>query len=389
MFQSLEYGDQLRKSPLTPTEIIYDFCLIVGFTLTFVFFFLLIAKRKSDPSSLYLATFFLFVSILFLNYFSSLHAIDLLTLFTDLFTTGMGYLFGPLIYLFVRSKQEKLSKNWKQIALHFIPFLLFIGFVMAPLTIEYFNATNFRHLVFVREQYDFFYLLENTYFILYILFSLTLRKNFIKKYKENFSNTEIADQLWVSIFLIGALGIIFIDLGISTYFLLTPYEFDPDYLIAFLMISLITYLAYHGIFHSSVLSVQTSPAIPNKQKYPSQQAMKEKEDFSPFIEELHEYIQTSQCYLEDSLRLSDLCQRFDISEKKLSYIINQAMDSNFYRLINEYRLTEFKKRLMDRDFAHYTIWGIAEECGFKSKTSFHRLFKKEEGCTPSVYRKKN
>jgi len=64
------------------------------------------------------------------------------------------------------------------------------------------------------------------------------------------------------------------------------------------------------------------------------------------------------------------------------------MKKNFYTFINEYRVEEVKKRLVDHQYDHLTFLAIAYECGFNSKSSFNFIFKKSTGMTPSEFKKK-
>ena len=53
--------------------------------------------------------------------------------------------------------------------------------------------------------------------------------------------------------------------------------------------------------------------------------------------------------------------------------------------MNDYRIEEFK-RLVDKDeYSKYTLTALAELCGFSSRTSFFRYFKKVIGITPNEY----
>jgi AraC-like DNA-binding protein len=74
-----------------------------------------------------------------------------------------------------------------------------------------------------------------------------------------------------------------------------------------------------------------------------------------------------------------------ISKHRLSQAINSGRKKNFYKFINEFRIEEVKDRLSDSAYAHYSILGIALECGFNSKTSFNRIFKEETGLTPTEF----
>ena len=62
---------------------------------------------------------------------------------------------------------------------------------------------------------------------------------------------------------------------------------------------------------------------------------------------------------------------------------------SFYDFVNEYRVKEASKRLLDPAYREYTILAIALDAGFHSKTSFNRMFKKVTGLTPSQYIKQH
>jgi AraC-like DNA-binding protein len=53
--------------------------------------------------------------------------------------------------------------------------------------------------------------------------------------------------------------------------------------------------------------------------------------------------------------------------------------------VNEYRIEEVKKRMVDPAFKHLTILAIAYDAGFNSKSSFNTIFKQKTGMTPSEY----
>jgi AraC-like DNA-binding protein len=69
-------------------------------------------------------------------------------------------------------------------------------------------------------------------------------------------------------------------------------------------------------------------------------------------------------------------------------VINETLNQNFYDFINKYRVEEFKKRLKGEDALNYPLYGHAVDCGFSSKSSFHEVFKKHTGLTPSQYQTK-
>lgn len=96
----------------------------------------------------------------------------------------------------------------------------------------------------------------------------------------------------------------------------------------------------------------------------------------------------SQPFLNPKLSLRDLADLVGINEKKLSTLLNQNLNTNFYDYMNDYRIRLFEKRAQNGDLKSLSVLGLATACGFTSKSSFYRAFKKKTGLTPSTYLKK-
>lgn len=95
---------------------------------------------------------------------------------------------------------------------------------------------------------------------------------------------------------------------------------------------------------------------------------------------------TQKPYLKSNLSLTDLSDLLDVSTHNLSEIINTRLNKSFYDYVNECRVEEVKKMLLDDKYKSYSILAIAYEAGFNSKSSFNTIFKKITGTTPSGYR---
>lgn len=100
-------------------------------------------------------------------------------------------------------------------------------------------------------------------------------------------------------------------------------------------------------------------------------------------------MENERLFLKHDLSLKELAERLNISTNYLSFVLNTKLSQNFYELINNYRLDEVKKQLLDPKKKHLSIIGIANDCGFKSQTTFNRVFKQREGISPSVYQEQN
>ena len=103
---------------------------------------------------------------------------------------------------------------------------------------------------------------------------------------------------------------------------------------------------------------------------------------------LQKIMEDQQPYLDFKLGLVDLAEPLNISANQLSSLLNDVIGKSFYDYINEFRVEEVKKRLVDPKHQNKTILSIAWECGFNSKSAFNRIFKLNTSLTPSEYQKK-
>ena len=97
-------------------------------------------------------------------------------------------------------------------------------------------------------------------------------------------------------------------------------------------------------------------------------------------------LEVDRAYLDPDLTLTSLAARLRMPVSHLSQIINERLHQNFTDLINHYRVNEAKRRIADPAWRHYTLLAIAEEVGFRSKSSFNAVFKKHTQVTPSQFR---
>ena len=66
----------------------------------------------------------------------------------------------------------------------------------------------------------------------------------------------------------------------------------------------------------------------------------------------------------------------------LSKAINQGFGLNFNDFINQHRIEKVKQKLYTGEQKTKTLLGIAYDCGFNSKATFNRAFKKATGLSP-------
>ncbi|MCH5302745.1 MAG: AraC family transcriptional regulator [Prevotella sp.] len=104
--------------------------------------------------------------------------------------------------------------------------------------------------------------------------------------------------------------------------------------------------------------------------------------------EISRVMETDDVIYSPSFGLTQLCDMVGSNSKYVSQTINQIFKKNFPTLLNEHRIREACRRIIDAEhYGHLTIEGIAEGVGFKSRTNFIATFKKIVGLSPSEYKK--
>ena len=149
---------------------------------------------------------------------------------------------------------------------------------------------------------------------------------------------------------------------------------------------------------SQVEKISLSPGGLPDQDNLSVPATEKKESLtSDFIssaeaEEIHkmiiDYLKEEKPYIKSDFSMHDLCDRLNVSRRKISYVLNEMIHKNFYGVINEYRVREAEELLMTDSLNQLKIEALGEMVGFQSKSSFNACFKKVTGMTPSEYRMK-
>lgn len=122
-------------------------------------------------------------------------------------------------------------------------------------------------------------------------------------------------------------------------------------------------------------------------KYDNQEISKT--EFQQLAQQLEYQMTHEKIYQNKDLKLSELAHKSGISTNDLSQLFSLHYQSNFYDFVNQYRLNHLEKMLFDDSNRQYKILALAEESGFKSKTTFYKVFKEKHQLTPAQFMKKN
>ncbi|WP_299246027.1 helix-turn-helix domain-containing protein [uncultured Aquimarina sp.] len=301
---------------------------------------------------------------------------------------------GPFLFLYVKSiffsGKNVIKKNYK----HFLIPVLYLLFASIPKLISLIKSPDtFGHL---RVGLENLWALSNINSLLYCIVALKLLSRAKKIVKLYYANIDSTDLNWLQNFLYGTIIIIGIDISITIFEVLYGDINSAIGIIAIFVVFLIVYLAYKGISQTKVLLPEFLLKEGKTQKKTEQQVSPitnpKKQVYDPkemhlLQQNLEDLIYNTKLYLNPELSLKSIAKELLISEKKLSYLLNQHMKVSFYDYINYLRVEEVKQKILDPSYAQYTLLGIALDCGFNSKTSFNRTFQRFEGVTPSKFRR--
>ncbi|WP_394751064.1 helix-turn-helix domain-containing protein [Spongiimicrobium salis] len=371
-------------------DLVVDFFLVSGIVvISIILFQLFRIQNKELPQNILMVLFFLLFSVA-VYFYALLHNIIGLARFfflpNDIATTVLG----PLIFLYIQSLFLEEKQLLKRHILHFMPAFLFALCISLP-TLIYgifkIEALAYTHSNFIRTLIK----AESLYFIGYLMISLRWLAKYRRWTKYAYSNLTKFDFHWVKVMLLSALGIMSIDFGFKLFeYFAGDFSWNADFISVLAMIVLVMYLGYYGVNQSKVLlpsfvvQLEAKPKIGTENKIIS---TAKREEFKTLKNKLELLLNTDQPYLDEELTLGKLARQIATTDKTLSILLNQYMNTTFYDLINKYRVEAVKEKISLMHYKNYNLFGIACECGFKSRTSFNRTFKKETGLSPSEYKK--
>lgn len=90
----------------------------------------------------------------------------------------------------------------------------------------------------------------------------------------------------------------------------------------------------------------------------------------------------------ENFSLARLAELAGSNSRYVSQVVNEHFGCNFNSLLSDYRIREACRRL--NDHAHYgslTIEGISRSVGFKSRSNFAAVFRRQTGLSPSEYQR--
>lgn len=377
-------------------ELLSSFLFTMGMLATLLILFILIrASQKELPQKLLIGVFILLFFVCFYAY-GELHGVFLITQISFPFADAVGFALGPLLFTYIQSLYRKSKGLLKKYTYHFIPLGLYLLFVSIPRLIS-FEPHSFLHKYQATlNSHELVLQFQGIYLVVYCLISLRSIQKYQALLKQNYANLQEKDLQWVRFLLIGIILTLLVNICLVLAELYWgEFSWETSNLTTFVLVGMIMYLGFHGSSQSRILipdyilKPNMDISDENPQKQPSHHLSNASEkEIQELKSSLEKSLKEDKVYLDEELSLGTLAEILKTSDKKLSALLNHYLNINFYDLINQYRVQEVQEKMLAQEFQHYTLLAIAFESGFKSKTSFNRIFKKNTGLSPSEYKKK-
>ena len=291
------------------------------------------------------------------------------------------YIFGPLLYCYIRRLTFNETPKYRLSWLHYSPILLnVIYFVWA---LSYSNSELMR-MVNSGKLHSLFLIVELGGLIsltVYWYKSIRLFIRFKQIEKQELSyNQSIVRYL---IFLLITLGLfialwLFSFIGLYVFHFYSPYiNYNVMWIIACLFIYVI---GFFSLTQPEILrlplTVKTKPKEKNRLS---------KVEIDHLKTKLNHLLINEQIFTTPDLSLKSLSEALETSSNNVSWLLNKIYKKTFYEYINEFRVEAFLKKIEAQEHQSQTLLAIALDVGFNSKSTFNKAFKTITNNTPSNY----
>lgn len=374
---------------------------LIGFAQA-LFFTLLILTKKEKVFSDYVLAFFIFLlggQLFFIySYYGGLYEQYPSIIIIDIY---YWTLLGPtlLLYTYLMTRGKKPGKIF---ILTIIPTIIITIGAYKYIFIDGSNFFNTPYESLIEEISGYIWLYNTPIFFLFTIFILRKHTSRIRKY---FSSEKNVNLKWLY-FLTSGFALFLLVLLFGRYLenligLVLPRGYSYIWLVMVLYIFGIGIYGYRqrGIFtnlfdvaipdDSVEKTLNISGSIKPLEKTSYVKSGLSEDEAQEILNLLQTKMEEEKYYIDCEINLSELAKEIGTTTHKLSQVINEKTEKNFFEFINNYRIDEVKSQLLDPGKNNLKIISIAYDCGFNSKSAFYSLFKKFTGLTPAEYRETN
>jgi len=392
----------------------YSSLLLISFSQGILYSILLLLKAiKTENKSNYWLSLFIFLCSLYIapwmlgfaGWYDNQPYRDILfyTPFQQLF------LVGPVIFFYTQSLLNPHFKLDQKKLLHFIPGIAYLLYVVIMWVYDKFIVHDYYFYQNGLDK-DFDYWYQKTglvSMIIYFVLSIRYYNSYRKLIYQVVSYADSVLFQWIKTYLCSFLLMLVLPIvfDLITFFYPELNSYTGSWWF-FLFFSIIMYyVAIAGYANPIVTKIpfeisvfDKKPALLLSDNFNTQvdvidiaheifeaQTSAEIENWKAKIERI---IEDQKLYQNPELTLSEVAKKLETNASVISKIINQGFQLNFNDFINKYRIEAIKKAFENGEHKKSTLLGIAFDCGFNSKATFNRAFKKNTGLSPKEFLEK-
>ena len=297
---------------------------------------------------------------------------------------GLWYLWAPVLYLYIKSSlYEDVVFRTKDV-LHVIFFMMYLA-----VNSDYIFLNGGDKIKIIDDftggsEVSFIYYAMPALLRIQTIVYLFFTGKLIYKYKvqeSNGSKNKRVNQLyWLKFFFVSVCLLQAYDV----YFVIRVFTGPYNSIFKNIRLLITVVLNYSIAFAAIKYPEYLFPQFKNgSDKYKSSK-LSEK-DLEKIKSALEKLMKEEKVFLNTELKLQDIAEKLSVSQHSISQTLSLRFGLNYYDYLNQFRIEEAKKILSSGDIERYTLLHVAHECGFNSKSSFNRAFKKMTGLTPSEF----
>ena len=354
------------------------------------------SKHQKRATNVIFSTFLLFFSAIILR--DNLDQTDTITYILVIESLFFGL--APLIYLYTCAFIHNASQLNNNDYLHFLPmFLVFLAFLYlsffySGVEFELINTLPWK--VNIENITGLFLLCQ---FTIYLGMAIDKLRQYKFWLAEHYSTTEQLGFTWLNrfisgIFIIFTTGFLLFSFDSFTAFSLYLGNFDRWFYLGVNIFAvwaalycLLTPEIFNCHFHFDQQqdNDEVSHVGYQSSKKPALDDI-EPQQLTDYLAQLTTLMHEKKPYLDPNMGLKELAGKAQLPQRTLSLILNQKLNQSFYNYVNYYRVEEVKIRLLQTENRHAKLEGIAIDSGFRSSSTFNRLFKQHTQMTPQQFR---
>ncbi len=360
--------------------------MILGATQALFFVSLLISKKKKSTSDFLLVAYLLLLTIHLLYYFVMFFSPEDVPKLIGTLGFSLVILHTPIFFIYVRSLGVEEAISIKEVFLHTLTYIVY-NLILLISESHGLLALNPRNgFLGISTEYPIFYQSGQALAIItvaYLFWGFYILRKYRKKVGNNQSN--LTAYQWMH-FLVLSFLVYFVSiyavltLALDMGFILPSQVF---YYVSFIIMAYVFALGFFGIRLQTIFIGYK----PSKTETKYAKSGLTSNQIDQIENDLKNSMEKDALFLNPDISLPELASMLEVKAPYLSQVINQRFQTNFFDFINHYRVEEVKKRMADSAYRHLSLLGIALDCGFKSKSSFNKSFKRTTGQTPSDFKR--